>query len=175
MFVTHHRLDFGTVKTKTKPETLGQIQCGVLRKYCGFHTVIFFFSLLFLCFRSLPAQLVLCPGFACLLSCPCYSMLLQHFVCFCNLSRPFFFCFLSVTSFIVHCVHFFMFVILLVLLYLRGMSSFYNALFWYGGALEDSEQLPAMNFKDLLERFDVTTGTRWSNRPGVSSSCSNTG
>ncbi|CAM9818990.1 unnamed protein product [Laminaria digitata] len=36
--------------------------------------------------------------------------------------------------------------------------SLYNALFWYGGASEDAEQLPAMNFQDLLERFDSIAG-----------------
>lgn len=36
--------------------------------------------------------------------------------------------------------------------------SLYNVLFWYGGASEDVEQLPAMNFQDLLERFDAFNG-----------------
>lgn len=38
------------------------------------------------------------------------------------------------------------------------LPSLYNALFWYGGASEDAEQLPAMNFQDLLERFDSIAG-----------------
>lgn len=42
---------------------------------------------------------------------------------------------------------------------------FYNALFWYGAASEDREQLPAMNFQDLMERFDAFNGPR---PPGTS-------
>ncbi|CBN77756.1 expressed unknown protein [Ectocarpus siliculosus] len=44
--------------------------------------------------------------------------------------------------------------------------SFYNTLFWYGGASsEDEDELPAMNFQDLLERFDLPAGEQSSTRP----------
>ncbi|CAN0258053.1 unnamed protein product, partial [Ectocarpus sp. 8 AP-2014] len=44
--------------------------------------------------------------------------------------------------------------------------SFYNTLFWYGGASsEDEDELPAMNFQDLLERFDLPAGEQSSARP----------
>eukprot|EP00903_Cladosiphon_okamuranus_P009175 g8763.t1 len=44
--------------------------------------------------------------------------------------------------------------------------SFYNTLFWYGGASsEDTEELPAMNFQDLLERYDLPAIEQSSARP----------
>ncbi|CAB1096166.1 unnamed protein product [Ectocarpus sp. CCAP 1310/34] len=44
--------------------------------------------------------------------------------------------------------------------------SFYNTLFWYGGASSEGEdELPAMNFQDLLERFDLPAGEQSSARP----------
>jgi len=46
--------------------------------------------------------------------------------------------------------------------------SFYNTLFWYGGASsEDYDELPAMNFQDLLERYDLPAIEQSSGRPRV--------
>lgn len=46
--------------------------------------------------------------------------------------------------------------------------SFYNTLFWYGGASSnDDDELPAMNFQDLLERYDLPAIEQSSARPRV--------
>lgn len=47
--------------------------------------------------------------------------------------------------------------------------SFYNTLFWYGGASsDDTDELPAMNFQDLLERYDLPAIEQSSENPRVS-------
>lgn len=46
--------------------------------------------------------------------------------------------------------------------------SFYNTLFWYGGASsDDTDELPAMNFQDLLERYDLPAIEQSSGKPRV--------
>lgn len=50
----------------------------------------------------------------------------------------------------------------------KSPFSFYNTLFWYGGASsDDTDELPAMNFQDLLERYDLPAIEQSSARPRV--------
>lgn len=52
------------------------------------------------------------------------------------------------------------------LLISASLGSFYDSLFWYGAVYRDEGELPAMNFKDLMEQF--STGSIWSRSAWVS-------
>ncbi|CAM9493231.1 unnamed protein product [Chrysoparadoxa australica] len=41
--------------------------------------------------------------------------------------------------------------------FMGWMRNLYDALFWYGAALDDDEFLPAMDFKDLMEMYEVSS------------------